>query len=423
MRHTFVLGAVVLASPLQSAAAETAPPPAAAGQKEGETQTGWLSRMANSPKKLAFWNKEGKVAEPPPVPAASPSATKPSRRAPAAADTPKIAKAQKAGKKEAAPAHKKTAPEPEPAPSEAEKKSGFLPRIPIPFLKKEVAEPPAEVPPPPAPPEKKQPAKKSASSPETPPAPLPPDEADKPGFLSRIWGGGREPEVAEAGHAPPSQKEKLGPAKPGAEPAKKSLAAAPSAVAPETGASDENTEKKPSFWARMTSSVTSVMPSLPERPKTTPIVRGALPGGAADLSSSTFVITKDDSPFYSFGPNQATPPDAYLATGTIVTLTEKSWGWAEVRLADGRSGIVARDSLRLATAFDIVPETAPATSLMASVEPPKLKKTPMPSFVLPDMDLPELPEPDPELTGPLPPGETPADAEALSASLLPPFEE
>ena len=73
-------------------------------------------------------------------------------------------------------------------------------------------------------------------------------------------------------------------------------------------------------------------------------------------------------PFYTFGPNQATPPDAYLSTGTVVTLQEKSWGWAQVQLPDGRTGVMARNALRPATVADLVPSSTP-WSLMAAAVP------------------------------------------------------
>jgi hypothetical protein len=125
-----------------------------------------------------------------------------------------------------------------------------------------------------------------------------------------------------------------------------------------------------------------------------------------------FVITKDESPFFSFGPNQATPPDAYLRTGTLVTLIDRTWGWAQVKLDDGRVGTIARDAVRQATIFDL-PRPAAPDPMLARTSP---HRSPPPSaYLLPPAPLPELPAIE---TGP-----RPAEAEQLSSSLLPPFQE
>ena len=155
------------------------------------------------------------------------------------------------------------------------------------------------------------------------------------------------------------------------------------------------------------------------KPQTTAAVpKGAGLMGSTVPSSDTFVITKDDSAFYIFGPHQATPPDAYLSTGTVVTMTGKSWGWATVMLPDGRTGIVDRGALRQASVHDLIPSRRfgdGASSLMAALSPDQLNQKSMPSFILPAAEMPDLPS-NAETTA-----AAAADAEALSASLLPPF--
>ncbi|MFN0130703.1 MAG: hypothetical protein ACKV19_28915, partial [Verrucomicrobiales bacterium] len=154
------------------------------------------------------------------------------------------------------------------------------------------------------------------------------------------------------------------------------------------------TKEKPSFWSRVTAVVTpSSKPAagLLPKPQTKPIPKGLAALGVSEPDANTFVITKDESPFYTFGPQQATPPDEYLRTGTVVTLTQKSWGWATVQLPDGRTGMVDRSALRPALITDLIPSVRPGDPLMAALSPDKLKRSPTPNFVLPAAEMPDLP--------------------------------
>ena len=192
---------------------------------------------------------------------------------------------------------------------------------------------------------------------------------------------------------------------------------ATTAVVSPPAAGVEVSAEKSSWWQRMTSAVT---PGLGggAKPQPAAVPKGAGLMGSTVPSSDTFVITKDDSAFYSFGPHQATPPDAYLSTGTVVTMTAKSWGWATVMLPDGRTGIVDRGALRQASVHDLIPSRRlgdGASSLMAALSPDQLKQQSTPSFILPAAEMPDLPS-NAETTA-----AAAADAEALSASLLPPF--
>ena len=187
-------------------------------------------------------------------------------------------------------------------------------------------------------------------------------------------------------------------------------------VSPEAAGVEVSAEKS-SWWERMAS---VVRPGLSggAKPQTAAVPKGAGLMGSTVPSSDTFVITKDDSAFYIFGPQQATPPDAYLSTGTVVTMTGKSWGWATVMLPDGRTGIVDRGALRQASVHDLIPSSRfgdGASSLMAALSPDQLKQKSTPSFILPAAEMPDLPS-NAETTA-----AAAADAEALSASLLPPF--
>ena len=118
-------------------------------------------------------------------------------------------------------------------------------------------------------------------------------------------------------------------------------------------------------------------------------------------------------PFILLGRTRQHRPDAYLSTGTVVTLQEKSWGWAQVQLPDGRTGVMARNALRPATVADLVPASTPG-SLMAAAVPRRPVSSQ--SYVMPPAAIPELPT--------VPPAPANAvEAEELNSALLPPFAE
>jgi hypothetical protein len=212
--------------------------------------------------------------------------------------------------------------------------------------------------------------------------------------------------------------EKVGPPKPAAQPEKPGAHDAAIADQPDPAKKPErssNAEKKPSAFSRLFGKLAPPLePPARQQAKPVRVVRAAPPvvvPTTTQLGPDQWVVTKDESPFYSFGPNQATPPDAYLTTGTVVTLVNKTWGWAEIKLADGRTGIMARDALRLATIYDLPPPSR-APSLLANTTPRTIPIPP--SSTLPPAPLPELPAIE---IGPKP------TAEELSTSLLPPFSE
>jgi hypothetical protein len=379
------VGLVFCAGSAQAAAAPATESAAPA------SKPGWVSRVAAESKKLAFWDKDKNEAAPAaPAPAPKPEAASagPSKKRGAAgpAKPAPTAKPQATKKAAAAPPPPTTPPEPAP-----EKKSLFskLPSLPsLPFIGK--SEPP--VAPDPAP-EPATPKKKGKAADQAPRAEAKPSveasgspapEEKKPGFfeLGRLLPGGRK---AASDEAPSTVAEgaptRGGTKKPSAPAAKPDSAPVPAETVP---------ADKPSLWARMAAAVTPNAPA-PSKPPTTPVARGMAPLGAPAPDSRTFVITKDDSPFFSFGPQQATPPDAYLSTGTVVTLTGKNWGWANVQLPDGRTGVVDRAALRPALITDLIPAQRPGDPLMASLSPNQLKPKSSANFVLPAAEMPDLP--------------------------------
>jgi hypothetical protein len=278
----------------------------------------------------------------------------------------------------------------------------------------------------------------------------PAQPAKKPGFFSRLWRAPESTDVPAADAEPPKSakgtkvtvqnhtaeksakdqrlSEPTNRPSSGSTPAKaasnsstpaKTAGDAPKGNPAKLAAVSEDVDpaaKKPSLLSRFFGKVvSSADPPAPVKPKSVSVARVESPPFAATSSSlpgpDQWVVTKDESPFYLFGPNQATPPDAYLPTGTVVTVLNKTWGWAEIKLADGRSGTMARGALRLATIYDIAPPS-PGRSLFAHTTTPNVS-TPS-NYVLPSAPIPELPtlQTEPKPT-----------AEELSSSLLPPLEQ
>ncbi len=415
---------------------------------------GWISRMASAPAKLAFWKKDAPAEAAPPAAEAAPEkvetkkiASKSKKAARARTEPtgkPAVASAEsgrKASKKRTGadasvkPEKKAASPAADASPADAAMasepaKKPFWKRL-NPFAKDgAAAEPQPEVA------ETKPAAKPSTKKSDRPEKPTAKPEklakADKPatkkkdatpapeaetpaepkrGFFARFWPGKetKAPEVAPTADEPAKKMakkdvkaKKMGPEAP-ATVAKKTEEAKPSKKGNAEAAQVADAEPKRSFWSR-------ILPSKKDEPKR--VVRSALNPPAEALTPDTFVVTKDESPFYSFGPQQG-PPEAYLGTGTLVTMTKKSWGWAEVKLSDGRTGLVARNAVRQASENDILP---PATRRQLFAAAPVTVRRATPSYVIPPAPLPELP------TAPAVDGPGVSD-EVLSAALLPPVNE
>ena len=402
---------LVLCAGVAAAAPKPAEPPPVEQAKPG-----WMSRFSATPRKLAFWNAD---KTPAPAPAQAPAslvgAAKPESVAkPGSAAKPgSVAKPGSGTKPAVRPPVGPETPSVEAVATT--KKKSFLTRLPslpsLPFLGK-----PAVV-------EAGMPSEGELSEGGTVTgagmgrrgegsgnsrggaSPVVEPEVKRPGMFSWVRNGlsDRKEVPAVAGGAAVAGEVKKDKAM--------------TAVVSPAAAGVEVSAEKSSWWGRMASAVT---PGLGggAKPQTAAVPKGAGLMASTVPSSDTFVITKDDSAFYSFGPQQATPPDAYLSTGTVVTMTGKSWGWATVMLPDGRTGIVDRGALRQASVHDLIPSRRfgdGASSLMAALSPDQLKQQSTPSFILPAAEMPDLPS-NAETTA-----AAAADAEALSASLLPPF--
>jgi len=392
------------------AAAETAP---AAPTEPAKPKPAWVERLASESKKLAFWDKEKKQAEPPAPPPAPPTAaTKkqklPARPAAAPDDPAKPAAAPPSRRRPASSQKPEPAPQPTPAERPAEKKSLFSKLPSLPFVKKRGEPEPEAALPTSEPPESKKkpavplkPAAASKRGESTPPDSAAPTETQsseekRPGLfdLGRFLPGGKKGETMAAPEVPNTladRKSKAHSEAALAESGARKPGGAKPGAKPDAGAdAGALADAKPSFWDRMTAAITPKSNSE-AKPATTPVPKGLPPMAPGVVDAATFVITKDDSPFYTFGPQQATPPDAYLPTGTVVTLTQKNWGWATVRLGDGRSGVVDRSALRPALLADLMPAGRPGDALMASLTPGQAARKSSPNFVLPAAEMPDLP--------------------------------
>ena len=400
--------------------AAAAPKPAEAPPVE-PAKPGWMSRLSATPKKLAFWS-----ADKTPAPAPAPASLAGAAKLESVAKPGSVAKAGSAAKpgsgaKPGSVAKPAVRPPVGPETPSVEaaattKKKSFLTRLPslpsLPFLGK-----PAVV-------EAGMLSEGESSAGGT---------VTRAGMGRRGEGGGNsrggdspvvEPEVKRSGifswvrNGLSDRKEVPAVAGGAAVAGEAKKDKATTAVVSPAAAGVEVSAEKSSWWERMASVVTPGRGSEAKPQTTAAVPKGAGLMGSTVPSSDTFVITKDDSAFYIFGPQQATPPDAYLSTGTVVTMTGKSWGWATVMLPDGRTGIVDRGALRQASVHDLIPSRRfgdGASSLMAALSPDQLNQKSMPSFILPAAEMPDLPS-NAETTA-----AAAADAEALSASLLPPF--
>lgn len=390
-------------------AAETEPGATSAS----EASKGWIGRVMTAPKKLAFWSKDEPapaLAETAPIAPPPPAATKGKRVAQAKKSTP-------------APV---PAPSPTPAPAPAPPKESLWSKL-NPFDGKPAAQPLLEETPPPAPastptgkkgrhtPIKPEPAPiQSSGQPEAAPS------SAKPRFFARLWKGHEEESApVPADPAPPLTKAEqkrlerlqakanaaLGPEK---KDAKTANLVAPQKVA-------EAPAKKP-LWNRLLHWGPESEPVPTQGATPLRVVRGAAPiPPSGKPEADKFVVNKDKTPFYLYGPNQATPPDAFLRTGMMVSLKSRNWGWAEVTLPDGRSGVMSRDALRPANAYDLSPVDP------AAVASSKRKSGGSSAhYVIPPAALPELPSLLPDT--PIVPGNE-ASAEELSNALLPPYVE
>jgi hypothetical protein len=117
------------------------------------------------------------------------------------------------------------------------------------------------------------------------------------------------------------------------------------------------------------------------------LVSCAAPGPAP--TSTRFTVTAPRTPFYRWGPAQATGADFVLMKGQDVTLLKRMYGFSQVMTADGQSGYVATEDIGPA------PDAAPVPKTKKSSLTPKgpVRKWEEPVYTEPPQGLPDQPTP------------------------------
>lgn len=100
----------------------------------------------------------------------------------------------------------------------------------------------------------------------------------------------------------------------------------------------------------------------------------------------TYVIIRENAPFYRYGPQQPGAPEALLQVNDRVKMLRKEFGFSLVQHPKGPTGYVANEDMTLAPEIPTAPAVAREAPLQSSASPP-----PEP---LPLPEPPPLPEPD-----------------------------
>jgi hypothetical protein len=96
------------------------------------------------------------------------------------------------------------------------------------------------------------------------------------------------------------------------------------------------------------------------------------------LSGTTgnwYSVAANQTPFYRYGPQQASGPDQQLAHDSIMKVICPSFGYVKVQLQDGENGYVASEDIAPAAATLVAekltppPPPAPAPSYAGQTEP------------------------------------------------------
>lgn len=81
--------------------------------------------------------------------------------------------------------------------------------------------------------------------------------------------------------------------------------------------------------------------------------------------SKRYKVTAASASFYRYGPSQPGGPDLGIKQGTRVTLTKRSFGYSQIRLADGTAGFIGTEDIKPLTTDEIAAETIPPSLLPA----------------------------------------------------------
>jgi hypothetical protein len=84
--------------------------------------------------------------------------------------------------------------------------------------------------------------------------------------------------------------------------------------------------------------------------------------GLAVLSGTTgswYAVTKDQTPFYHYGPQQGNGADQQLERDSLMKVIRPSFGYVKVQLQSGQEGYVASEDIRPASATLVAAKFAP----------------------------------------------------------------
>lgn len=113
----------------------------------------------------------------------------------------------------------------------------------------------------------------------------------------------------------------------------------------------------------------------------------------AATGTKFYAVTADSTPFYRYGPQQASGPDKTLPKDSLITLIRTSFGYSKVKLITGEQGFVASEHIQVAS---------PALIAAANTPPIEALTTPT------QLDLPETPPFPPEPSSEFEPTPIPA---------------
>jgi hypothetical protein len=127
------------------------------------------------------------------------------------------------------------------------------------------------------------------------------------------------------------------------------------------------------------------------------LVSCAAPKGTPLPKTDRYMVTALRTPFYRYGPAQATGADFVLMKGQNVTLLKRSFGYSQITTADGTSGYVATEDIGPAPAPTPTPKPKRVPISEAEYEKylPPPRRAPGESVQPRDLEAPQgLPAPD-----------------------------
>jgi hypothetical protein len=76
-----------------------------------------------------------------------------------------------------------------------------------------------------------------------------------------------------------------------------------------------------------------------------------------------YSVAANQTPFYHYGPQQGSGPDAQLPKDSIMKVIRPSFGYVKVQLQDGQDGYVASEDIQPASAALVAEKLAPPPEL------------------------------------------------------------